>query len=289
LAKTILITGTSTGLGFGAARAFAQRDYRVIATVRSEDDAKRVQAEGTGNIHPVICDVTKKEHVAELPNSVRKLTGDGILDGLINNAGIMIAPGPVEFQKIENIRAQFDVNVFGMMAVTIALLPLLGTADTARKHRGRIINISSIEGKLASPFISAYSATKYAIEGFSSSLRRELRLFGIKVIIVGPGGVKSEMWRKNPLDIAPLVGTAYEEPFRNLIKLSEKMENDAATADELGGFLVRVFEAPRPRARYAYSRKPLLDGTWPAMFPDLWYDAVLGMLLGLKQRNVSEP
>lgn len=289
MAKTILITGSSTGLGFGAARAFAERGYHVIATVRSEDDGKRVQAEGKGNIHPVICDVTRKEHVVELPDSVRKLTGDRILDGLINNAGIMLAPGPVEFQKIEDIRAQFDVNVFGMMAVTIALLPLLGTADTARKHVGRIINISSIEGKLASPFISAYSATKYAIEGFSNSLRRELRLFGIKVIIVGPGGIKSEMWRKNPLDIAPLVGTAYEEPFRKLIKLSEKMENDAATADVLGRFLVRVFEAPRPKARYAYSRKPLLDGTWPAMFPDLWYDAMLGMLLGLKQRNVSEP
>jgi NAD(P)-dependent dehydrogenase (short-subunit alcohol dehydrogenase family) len=134
LAKTIMITGSSTGLGLGAARAFAKRGYRVIATVRSEDDARRVQAEGNGNIHPVICDVTRKEHVAELPDCVREITGDGILDGLINNAGIMLAPGPIEFQKMENIHAQFDVNVFGMMAVTIALLPLLGTADTARKH-----------------------------------------------------------------------------------------------------------------------------------------------------------
>jgi len=287
LAKTILITGCSTGLGLGATRAFAARGYRVIATVRSEDDAKRLQTEGKGNIHPVICDVTREEHVAALPDHVRRITGDGILDGLINNAGIMIEPGPVEFQKMKNIRAQFDVNVFGMMAVTIALLPLLGTADTTPRHAGRIINISSIEGKIASPFISTYTATKCAIEGFSSSLRRELRLFGIKVIIVGPGGIKSEMWRKNPLDVAPLAGTAYEEPFRKLRELSKKMEGDAATADEVGNFLTRVFEAPRPKTRYAYSRKPLLDGTWPAMLPDLWYDAALGMLLGLKQRNSS--
>lgn len=288
MAKTIMITGSSTGIGLGAARAFAKRGYRVIATVRSEDDARRVQAEGKGNIHPVICDVTRKEHVAELPDCVRKITGDGILDGLINNAGIMLAPGPIEFQKMENIHAQFDVNVFGMMAVTIALLPLLGTADTARKHAGRIINISSIEGKIASPFISAYAATKHAIEGFSNSLRRELRLFGIKVIIVGPGGIKSEMWRKNPLHIAPLVGTAYEEPFRKLIKLSKEMEDDSATADELGNFLVRIFAAPRPRARYAYSRT-FMDGPWPIMLPDLWYDALLGMMLGLKRRSSSEP
>ena len=285
--KTVLITGCSTGLGRGAAGAFAARGYRVIATVRSEDDAKRVQADGNGNVHAVICDVTREDHVAALPDHVRRITGDGVLDGLINNAGVMIAPGPVEFQKMENIRAQFDVNVFGMMAVTIALLPLLGTGNTPRTHAGRIINLSSIEAKLASPYISAYAATKSAIEGFSNSLRRELRLFGIDVIIVGPGGVKSEMWRKNPLPIEPLVGTAYAASFRKMSELTQKMEDDAATADEVGNFLVRVFETPRPKARYAYSRKPLFDGTWPAMLPDLWYDAALGILLGLKRRNPS--
>jgi len=251
LAKTILITGCSTGLGLGATRAFAARGYRVIATVRSEDDAKRLQTEGKGNIHPVICDVTREEHVAALPDHVRRITGDGILDGLINNAGIMIEPGPVEFQKMKNIRAQFDVNVFGMMAVTIALLPLLGTAATPENHPGRIINMNSIEGKLPSPFISAYAATKWAIEGFTHSLRRELRLFGIKVIIVGPGGVKSEMRRKNSLEISSLVGTAYEESFRKLIESTEKMENDAATPEAVGDFLVKVFETRRPRTRYA--------------------------------------
>jgi NAD(P)-dependent dehydrogenase (short-subunit alcohol dehydrogenase family) len=287
VAKTILITGCSTGLGFAAARAFAERGYRVIATVRSEDDAKRVQAEGKGSIHTVICDVTITEHVAKLPDYVRTITGDGVLDGLINNAGVMVAPGPVEFQQMENIRAQFDSNVFGMMAVTIALLPLLGTADPARKHAGRIINISSIEGKVASPFISAYAATKHAIEGFSNSLRRELRLFGIKVVIVGPGGIKSEMWRKNSFDVGPLVGTAYEEPFRKLNSLLKEMENDSATADEVGRFLVRVFEAPRPRARYAHSRA-FMDGPWTILIPDLWYDAMLGVLFGLKPRNASK-
>jgi NAD(P)-dependent dehydrogenase (short-subunit alcohol dehydrogenase family) len=117
---------------------------------------------------------------AQKQTTVRRITGDGVLDGLINNAGVLPAPGPVEFQKIEDIRAVFDVNVFGIMAVTIALLRLLGT-DPVRRQPGRIINISSIEGKVASPFISAYPATKHAIEGFSSSLRRELRLFGMIV------------------------------------------------------------------------------------------------------------
>jgi NAD(P)-dependent dehydrogenase (short-subunit alcohol dehydrogenase family) len=153
MTKTILITGCSTGLGFAATRLFAERGYRVLATVRSEADARRVEAEGKGNIHSVLCDVTVKEHVAELPGAVSRITGDGVLDGLINYAGILHVPRPVEFQKLEDIRAVFDVNVFGMMAVTIALLPLLGTADPGRRPAGRIINISSIEEK--SPALSS--------------------------------------------------------------------------------------------------------------------------------------
>jgi NAD(P)-dependent dehydrogenase (short-subunit alcohol dehydrogenase family) len=287
MAKTILITGCSTGLGFAAARAFAERGYRVIATVRLEDDDRRVEAECRGSIHSVICDVTVKEQVAELPGTVRRITGDGVLDGLINNAGIILAPGPVEFQKMEDIRAQFDVNVFGMMAVTIALLPLLGTADPVRRQAGRIINISSIEGKVASPFISAYAATKHAIEGFSSSLRRELRLFGIKVIIVAPGGIQTEMFRKHALPVEPLVGTAYEGPFRKLKNLVKQMEKESASAEEVARFLVRVFEARKPKARYAPSRA-FMDGPWMTLIPDLCYDAMVGMLLGLKPRKLHK-
>jgi NAD(P)-dependent dehydrogenase (short-subunit alcohol dehydrogenase family) len=286
MTKTILITGCSTGLGFAAARIVAERGYRVIATVRSEDDAARVGSEGTGNIHPVVCDVTVPEHVAALPAHVWRITEAGVLDGLIKNAGMMLAPGPFEFQKMENIRAQFDVNVFGMMAVTKALLPLLGTAEPARGQVGRIINLSSIEGKVASPFISAYAATKHAIEGFSSSLRRELRLFGIKVIIVAPGGIKTEMWRKNPFLVGPLVGTPYHEPFGRLNGMLQRMENDSATADDVAHFLVRVFETRNPRARYAHSRA-FMDGPWTMLIPDLWYDAMLGMMFGLKKRNTS--
>jgi NAD(P)-dependent dehydrogenase (short-subunit alcohol dehydrogenase family) len=283
MAKTILITGCSTGLGFAAAGAFAERGYRVIATVRSEADARRVEAERKGSIHCVLCDVTVQEQVAELPGAVRRITGDGVLDGLINNAGVLPTPCPVEFLKMEDIRAVFDVNVFGMMAVTIALLPLLGTKPV-RRQPGRIINLSSIEGKVASPFISAYPATKHAIEGFSSALRRELRMFGIKVIIVAPGGIQSEMFRKH--QVPSLVGTAYEEPFQKLKSLVKEMEKESATAEEVARFLVRVFEARRPRARYAHWRA-FMDSPWTILIPDLWWDAIMGRLLGLRPRAYS--
>jgi len=281
MAKTILITGCSTGLGFAAARAFAERGYRVIATVRSDADARRVEAEGTGSVSSILCDVTVKEQVADLPGKVRRITGDGVLDGLINNAGVLHAPCPVEFQKMDDIRAVFDVNVFGMMAVTIALLPLLGTAGPAGRLPGRIINISSIEGKVASPFISTYAATKHAIEGFTSALRRELRLFGIKVIIVAPGGIQSEMFRKH--QVPSLVGTAYEEPFRKLNSLVKEMEKESATAEEVARFLVRVFEKRRPKARYAHWRA-FMDSPWTTLIPDLWWDAIMGRMLELRPR-----
>ena len=286
MTKTILITGCSTGLGFASARLFAGRGYRVIATLRREEDAKSLLLGAQGAIHPVICDVTIPEQVAALPEAVKRLSDDGFLDGLINNAGHMLEPGPVEFQKLDTIRAQFDVNVFGMIAVTIALLPLLGTADKTGKHAGRIINMSSIEGKVASPFISAYAATKHAIEGFSDSLRRELRLFGIKVLIVGPGGIQTAMWRKNTFPLAPVIGTAYEDSFRKLNQMLKQMETDSASAEDVAAFLVKVFEAPRPKARYAHS-KALMDGPWTMLVPSLWYDAMLGIMLGLKRRKTT--
>jgi NAD(P)-dependent dehydrogenase (short-subunit alcohol dehydrogenase family) len=208
-----------------------------------------------------------------------------VLDGLINNAGVLPAPGPVEFLKMEDIRAVFDVNVFGMMAVTIALLPLLGT-DPVRRQPGRIINISSIEGKVASPFIAAYPATKHAIEGFSSALRRELQLFGIKVILVAPGGIQSEMFRKHEVRVEPLVGTAYEGPFRKLKDLVKQMEKESATPEEVARLIVRVFEARRPKARYAHWRA-IMDSPWTILIPDLWWDAMLGKMLELKPRNSS--
>ena len=208
-----------------------------------------------------------------------------MLDGLINNAGILHVPCPVEFQKMEDIRAVFDVNVFGMMAVTNALLPLLGT-NPVRKQAGCIINISSIEGKVASPFISTYATTKHAIEGFSSALRRELRLFGIKVIIVAPGGIQSEMFRKHQAPRALVWERHTKEYSEKLAGLVKQMEKESATAEDVARFLVRVFEARRPKARYGHWRA-FMDSPWTILIPDLWWDAMLGKMLELKPRDTS--
>ena len=151
MAKTILITGTSTGIGYGAAKAFTAAGYRVIATIRKAEDAERLKHELGENLHPVLCDVTHPEQVATLPEQVKRISENGWLDGLINNSGIELV-APAELQNMEEIRAHFETNVFGLIAVTKALLPLLGTDAKAQGHTGRIINISSIGGVLALPF-----------------------------------------------------------------------------------------------------------------------------------------
>jgi NAD(P)-dependent dehydrogenase (short-subunit alcohol dehydrogenase family) len=146
--KTVLITGTSTGIGYGALKVLSRAGYRVVATVRSDADARCIKSEFPENVHPVLCNVTRLEDVARLPEHVARVSETGWLDVLINNAAIELI-APAELQSMDDIRALFETNVFGVMSVTRALLPLLGTSPDAKEHRGRILNISSVGGVLA--------------------------------------------------------------------------------------------------------------------------------------------
>jgi NAD(P)-dependent dehydrogenase (short-subunit alcohol dehydrogenase family) len=279
MAKTILITGTSTGIGYGAAKAFTAAGYRVIATVRKTEDAERLMRELGENLHPVLCDVTHPEQVATLPEHAKKISESGWLDGLINNSGIEFI-APAEFQKMEDIRAQFETNVFGLISVTQALLPLLGTDAKAHGHTGRIINVSSIGGVLALPFLSSYAATKHAVEGYSHSLRRELRLVGVKVIILGPGAIKSEIWNKNLLNGNLYQGTAYETAFAKFTAMMQRAERGGATPESIGEFIRTIFEAPRPKARYVFTPGRFQNWTLPSMLPHSWLDGVFSRMIG---------
>jgi NAD(P)-dependent dehydrogenase (short-subunit alcohol dehydrogenase family) len=287
MAKTIIITGTSTGIGYGAAKAFTAAGYRVIATVRNMQDAERLRRELGENLHPVLCDVTHAEDVAALPGHVHRISENGWLDGLVNNAGIEII-GPAEFQRMEDIRALFETNVFGLISVTKALLPLLGTDAKAQGHTGRIINISSIGGVMALPFLSSYAATKFAVEGYSHSLRRELRLFDIKVIILGPGAVHSEMWEKDRRDGNLHKGSVYETAFAKFGAMNESAERGAATADSAGEFIRTIFEAPRPKVRYVFTPGQFQNWTLPSRLPHAWLDALFSRMMALrKSRTLS--
>lgn len=284
--KTVFITGVSSGLGRGMAQAFCQRGYRVIGTVRSLADAESARAEIGEHLWPLQLDVRDLEAVARLPGTLAALGFTGRLAGLVNNAGI-VHSAPVLMQPIADIRRQFEVNVLGLIAVTKALLPLLGADRAMAPGRseapGRIINISSVGGRIATPFVAAYNASKHAVEGFSHALRRELMPFGIQVVIVGPGSVRTAIWSKAqalPAGFDP--GAVYREPMQRFGDLASRIAVAGYTGQEAGQRIVAIFEAARPRTRYTLVRGRLLNWTLPSLLPDRWLDIGIGRALGLR-------
>ena len=184
--KSIVITGVSTGIGWGAAKVAIQKGFRVFGSVRKAADAQRLSAEFGPNFTPLIFDVTDEAAVAAAARQVREALGGETLFGLVNNAGVAVA-GPLLHLPIAEFRQQIEINLTGAVIVTQAFAPLLGADKDLKGPPGRIVNISSVGGRNATPFMAPYNASKFALEGLSESLRRELMLFGIEVIVVAPG------------------------------------------------------------------------------------------------------
>jgi NAD(P)-dependent dehydrogenase (short-subunit alcohol dehydrogenase family) len=278
--KNILITGVSTGIGYGAAKQFIQRGYTVFGSVRSQADANRLKAELGESFIPLVFDVTDAGTVTKAAGWLAEhLAGSG-LGGLINNAGIAIG-GPLQDQPMDVFRKHFEVNVMGLVQVTQAFLPLLGARENHAVRPGRIQNISSVNGQVAIPFMSAYVGSKHAVEGISHSLRRELALFGIDVVIVGPGAVKTPIWGKGT-DISRYQNTPYYPAMQWFLKQVESAEARGLSVDYLGRRLVAIHEATRPRVRYALVPNKLVGWTLPRLLPARAIDWVLGRVSGLK-------
>jgi NAD(P)-dependent dehydrogenase (short-subunit alcohol dehydrogenase family) len=186
--KNVLVTGTSTGIGHSTALELARRGWRVFAGVRKEADGEALKREAEGEVHTVLLDVADEASIDSAAAFLAEQTG-GELHGLVNNAGVYLG-GPLELMRPDEIRKTLDVNVTGLLLLTRACLPLL------RAAQGRIVNISSISGLIAMPGVSVYAASKHAVEAVTDALRVELQPFGIKVIAVEPGGVKTPIWDK---------------------------------------------------------------------------------------------
>ena len=192
MAKTqnyTLVTGASTGIGRAIAEELIQNDHIVFAGARKKQDLESLQSMGP-KVIPIELDVTNLEQIAKALQQIKsELKGDFCFH-LVNNAGI-VAPGPIEALKLEALREQLEVNVISVVGVTQAFLPLL------KKSKGRIVMISSISGLVSTPFLGAYSASKFALEAISDSLRLELAPFGVKVLIIQPGPITTPIWEKN--------------------------------------------------------------------------------------------
>lgn len=278
--KSILITGASTGIGYETARAFHGAGYTVFGSVRSTNDAVRLQKEMGERFHPLLFDVTDDEAIQKARKEVEDILGAPALGGLVNNAGIAIG-GPLMHLSVEAIEKQFSINVLGAIRVTQVFLPLLGARENHNHTPGRIINISSASGKIASPFMASYSATKHALEGISHGLRRELQLYGIDVIIIGPGPVVTPIWDKG-VDIEPFRETIFYPAIKRFIEVFVRDgKTKGLPAEYLGKKVLEVFEKRKPKTRYAYVPQKLKNWTIPRLLPPRVLDYIFSRILGL--------
>ena len=249
-APAVVITGVSSGIGNGTARVLIANGYRVFGSVRKPEDARRLSADLGGAFTPLLFDVTDGEAVKDAAATVRDALDGGKLTGIVNNAGVAV-PGPLLEIAPAELRRQLDVNLVSILTVTQSFFPLLGTRGDGASRPGRIINISSIAGRLALPFLGPYAASKHGVEGLSDSLRRECLLYGVDVIVIDPGSVATAIWDKaDALDLSPFQRSPY---LRSMTKLRDSMVSSGrkgSRPERVGQTVLEALRAPRPRARY---------------------------------------
>ena len=272
--KSVVITGVSSGIGEALTRAFLSRGYRVFGSVRKEKDALQAKQDFGDKFEAIMMDVTSTESVQKAAEEVqRKLNGEN-LGGLINNAGIALG-GPLLYQPMDEFKQHFEVNVFGLVEVCKAFAPLLGARENAPKPPGKIVNIGSVSGKIAMPFVSAYASSKHAVEAITRSLRRELLLFGIDVILIGPGTVKTAIWGK-ATEVSQYEGTPYGQILTRTMGFFKKRADEGLSPDYIALKTVDAFENPKSKTRYALVNNKFKNWTLLRMLPERVFDRKLG-------------
>jgi len=279
--RSVVVTGVSTGIGWGTTKVLTKAGFHVFGSVRKEGDAQRLKQEFGDKFTPLLFDVTDVAAVKRGADEVRAALKGEKLFGLVNNAGIAVS-GPLLELPLDEFRQQMEVNLTGPLIVTQAFAPLLGADASLKGAPGRIVNISSVGGKQAAPFVGPYSASKFALEGLSESLRRELLLFGIDVIIIGPGAVKTQIWAKaEEVDITPYQNSPY---YPSLVKFRDFFLKSAKTGlapERLGSAILKALTVKNPKVRYAVVPQRLQNWTIPQLLPKRFVDRMIGKATGL--------
>jgi NAD(P)-dependent dehydrogenase (short-subunit alcohol dehydrogenase family) len=279
--KTVVVTGASTGIGWGCVKVLIASGARVFGSVRKQADADRLSAEFGPNFTPLVFDVTDPAAVAAGARQVAAALGGETLSGLVNNAGIAV-PGPLLELGIDAFEHQLKVNVTGQLIVTQAFAPLLGVDRSRNGAPGRIVMISSVGGKNAMPFLGAYSASKFALEGMSESLRRELMPFGIDVIIVAPGTVRTPIWDKaDSLDLTRFANSPYAAALGKLKAFMITNGRKGLPAEKLGETVKAALTLPNPKTRYTVAPNPL-QNLMATTLPKRIVDNIIARQLGLR-------
>jgi NAD(P)-dependent dehydrogenase (short-subunit alcohol dehydrogenase family) len=271
--RTALITGASTGIGRATAARLAAEGWQVFATVRRVEDAPPAP------VAALIADVTDPSALAAARGEVERRLGGAPLHALVLNAGIAL-PGPLLHQPLEEVRATLEVNVLGAIASVQAFAPLM-------RPGGRIVTISSVSGKFAAPFVGAYAASKHAIEAVSDSLRRELMIHGIDVIVIEPGPIATPIWRKS-LPASDYAATAYRDIVARMSAFIAESEASALPVERVADAVMVALTVRRPRTRYVVTRNTLINFILPRLLPDRVMDRLIAGKLGLRRKVSGE-
>lgn len=267
----VLITGASTGIGYTSVKYLLDEGFFVFGSVRKMSDAEKLEKDFGKNFKALIFDVIDETAIKNAVPIVEKIVGENGLIGLVNNAGIAVS-GPMQAVTTEQLRYQLDVNVLGVHRVTNSFLHLLGATENCNHEPGRIIQISSVNGILSPPFTGPYAASKFALEAISDALRREMVLFGVKVIVIQPGPIKTPIWEKALSNKeADYADTPYARILSKRAKSLKKIEADAIPAEEVAKLIYKSIVLKNPKTRYLVAKK-----SWQfklfSMLPDKWMD-----------------
>ena len=284
--QSVVVTGVSTGIGWGITKVLIQRGLRVFGSVRKTQDAERLSKEFGELFVPLLFDVTDEAAVQSAAQFVREQLNGETLFGLVNNAGIA-APGPLIHLPTNEFRYQLEVNLVSVLIVTKAFAPLLGVDRSLRGQPGRIVNISSVSGRSAFPFVGAYATSKHGLEGFSETLRRELILYGIDVIIVGPGPIATPIWDKaERADTSVYTNTDYVDAAERAKEFMIRNGKNGLPPETVGEVVWRALTARAPRTRYAVVGRGAHQRFVQQLLPKRLIDRIVARTLGLERQNL---
>ncbi len=283
----VFVTGASSGIGLACALHLDRLGIRIFGGVRKEKDGESLIQKSAGRVPPVLMDVTDESSIASAVDNIVKAAGSRGLFGLVNNAGIAVG-GPLEFLPLSEIRKQFEVNVLSQIAVIQAVLPLL------RASRGRIVNMGTIAGRVASPFIGPYSASKFALEAITDALRVELLPWGISVSIIEPGEVATPIWKKSlsaaektAQNFPPQAAELYGSSLKAITSVVEKAAAAGIDPDIVARAVAHALTARTPKTRYLVGPALRLRIILNKILPDRLYDRLVIRYIGLPGKSIA--
>jgi NAD(P)-dependent dehydrogenase (short-subunit alcohol dehydrogenase family) len=284
----VLVTGASTGIGRATALLLDAEGYRVFAGIRKEADARELARDGSDRLTPVTLDVTDAGQIEAAREQVGEAVGDEGLVGLVNNAGVG-GGGPIEFMPLEELRSTLEVNLIGQVAVTQTFIPLV------RKRKGTIVFIASIGGRVASPFMSPYNTSKFAIEALGESLRHELRPWGIDVAVVEPGSIDTEIWTKGNEQIRERLEELPEDARRlygrQLTRFGEVINETASRGiapDKVAEVVHRAIASDNPKHRYLVGTDAKIGARLKGTLPDRTFSKLAARQMKMPRDVPSE-